>query len=86
MQRGMGRAALTAAVLVGLMAITAACAGGAGGLAGGRYIDQMTCEIKNPNEGDPKYDPQCILAAQASAKAAARAAAKAAAASKNQGR
>ena len=73
-----------AAMAAGAALLTAAIAGCAMGpaAAGGRYVDQMTCEIKNPNAGDPKYDPQCILAAQQSAKAAARAAAKEAAAAK----
>jgi hypothetical protein len=74
-----GKVLVMAAGAAALAAVIAGCALGPS-TAGGRYIDQMTCEIKNPNAGDPKYDPQCILAAQQSAKAAARAAAKEAAA------
>jgi outer membrane murein-binding lipoprotein Lpp len=52
----------------------AGCVSSGGG--GGRYVDPMTCEVKNPRAGEPQFDPDCIKAAQAAAEEAARARAK----------
>ena len=58
-------------------AFVAACA--TGDHASTRYIDPMTCEIKNRQAGEEQYDAQCIKAAQAAAAAAAKDAARKAA-------
>jgi hypothetical protein len=57
--------------------LAAACA--TGDHTSTRYVDPMTCEIKNRQAGEEQYDPQCIKAAQAAAAAAAKDAARQAA-------
>lgn len=69
--------------VIGAMAATlvvASCA--TGDHTATHYTDPMTCEVKNPQPGQDKYDAQCILAAKSAAEAAARDAARAAAAAK----
>lgn len=36
---------------------------------GGKYVDPLTCQIKNAPAGSAQYDANCILAAQQAAKA-----------------
>jgi hypothetical protein len=36
---------------------------------GGKYVDPLTCQIKNAPAGSPQFDANCILAAQQAAKA-----------------
>jgi hypothetical protein len=65
------------AVLSGLAVGLAACANSSGNRSiGGRYVDPMTCEIRNGPPGPAQYDPDCIKAAQGSAAEAAKAAAR----------
>jgi hypothetical protein len=55
-----------AAVALLLLVALAACVSSG---KGGKYVDPMTCQIKNAAAGSPQYDADCILAAQAAAKA-----------------